>query len=98
MHMSKSKIKAFFPSGKSHDYIGFNDAGVEQFKNARIESLVRECTQNSTDAWDKGDKPVKVTFRLIQVDQLHMPWVAGLAAHIWDKTVFGPARLISGGG
>ena len=80
--MSKSKIEAFFPSGKSHDYIGFNDAGVEQFKNARIESLVRECTQNSTDAWDKGDKPVKVTFRLIQVDQLHMPWVSGLAAHI----------------
>ena len=80
--MAKSKIEAFFPSGKSHDYIGFNDAGVEQFKNARIESLVRECTQNSTDAWDKGDKPVKVTFRLLQVDQSQIPWVAGLLAHI----------------
>jgi hypothetical protein len=76
-----SNLIPFFPSGENHDRIGFNDSGIEQFKRDRVESFVRECVQNSTDAWDLGEEPVKVTFTLHQLNLEEFPWATKLVEH-----------------
>lgn len=63
-------ISVYFPLLNGGEETGFNDAGVEQFKHDRIESLMRECTQNSSDALDEtlgGGMKVRVEFELIHV-------------------------------
>ena len=76
-----SNLAPFFPPGENHDRIGFNDSGIEQFKRDRVESLVRECVQNSTDAWDLGSSPVKVTFTLHKLNTADFSWAKKLVKH-----------------
>ena len=75
----------YFPPLNGGEETGFNDAGVEQFKHDRIESLMRECTQNSSDALDEtlGDgKKVRVEFELIHVPVGYLPGSAELKDHL----------------
>lgn len=76
--------EVYFPPLCGGEKTGFNDAGVEQFKHDRIESLVRECTQNSTDAVDTegGKTKVKIVFELIHVPVAELPGASGLKTHI----------------
>jgi len=78
-------ISVHFPPLNGGEETGFNDAGVEQFKHDRIESLMRECTQNSSDALDEtlGDgKKVRVEFELIDVPVKDLPGSEELKAHL----------------
>ena len=82
--MSKS-ISVYFPPLSGGEEIGFNDAGIEQFNHDRIESLMRECTQNSTDALDETldkDKMVRVEFELIHVPVNNLPGLIDLKDHL----------------
>ena len=74
----------YFPDLNGGEKTGFNDAGVEQFKHDRIESLVRECTQNSTDAIDLhgGQTKVRIVFELIRVPTADLPGAAELRDHL----------------
>jgi hypothetical protein len=76
-------ISVYFPPLNGGEEIGFNDAGVEQFKHDRIESLMRECTQNSTDALDKNSnkKFVKMEFKFMEVPLSVIPGIADLREH-----------------
>lgn len=79
------RISVYFPPLNGGEETGFNDAGVEQFKHDRIESLMRECTQNSSDALDEslGDgKKVRVEFELIHVPVGDLPGSAELKDHL----------------
>ena len=80
-----SNISVCFPPLNGGEETGFNDAGVEQFKHDRIESLMRECTQNSSDALDEtlGDgKKVRVEFELIHVPVGNLPGSEELKNHL----------------
>jgi hypothetical protein len=84
MPISKG-ISVYFPPLSGGEETGFNDAGVEQFKHDRIESLMRECTQNSSDALDEtlGDgKKVRVEFELIHVPVEDIPGSEELKSHL----------------
>jgi hypothetical protein len=80
-----SGVSVYFPPLNGGEETGFNDAGVEQFKHDRIESLMRECTQNSSDALDEslglGNK-VRVEFELIHVPVNALPGSAELKDHL----------------
>lgn len=82
---TQNQISVYFPPLSGGEETGFNDAGVEQFKHDRIESLMRECTQNSSDALDEalgGDKKVRVEFELIHVPVEDLPGSAELKTHL----------------
>ena len=82
---SKPTASVYFPPLNGGEETGFNDAGVEQFKHDRIESLMRECTQNSSDAMDEtlGDgKKVRVEFELIHVPVKDLPGSGDLKNHL----------------
>ena len=81
--MSKS-ISVYFPQLNGGEEVGFNDAGVEQFKHDRIESLMRECTQNSTDALDKttNSKTVRMEFKLLDIPIAELPGLTELKIHL----------------
>ena len=74
----------YFPKLNGGEEIGFNDAGIEQFKHDRIESLMRECTQNSTDALDKRyqTQKVKIRFELISIAKNDIPGINELKKHL----------------
>lgn len=77
-------VQVYFPALNGGEKMGFNDAGVEQFKHDRIESLVRECAQNSTDAIDlaAGQTKVRIVFELIRVPISELPGAGGLKDHL----------------
>lgn len=66
----------FFPTTQGGEESGLNDPGIEFFRQSG--SLARETLQNSGDASDGSDKPVTVTFELLQLPLEHLPGVARL--------------------
>ncbi|MEH6972420.1 MULTISPECIES: hypothetical protein [unclassified Bacillus (in: firmicutes)] len=67
------QVKWNFPENNDGAEEGLNDAGVETFKGAPLESLAREVIQNSSDARYDKTKPVRVIFDLIDVDTGYFP-------------------------
>ncbi|MES9689144.1 hypothetical protein ABWK31_16930, partial [Bacillus sp. JJ353] len=67
------QVKWNFPVNNDGAEEGLNDAGVETFKGAPLESLAREVIQNSSDARYDKTKPVRVIFDLIDVDTGYFP-------------------------
>ncbi len=61
-----------FPSNSDGQEAGLNDPGIEMFKKDPLESLARECLQNSADAV-AGKKPVDVRFERFLVDKSQFP-------------------------
>jgi hypothetical protein len=55
----------FFPTTQGGEESGLNDPGIEFFRKSG--SLARETLQNSGDARVSDDKPVTVTFELLQM-------------------------------
>ena len=51
---------------------GFNDSGMAHFTGAPLESLTRETMQNSLDARLDSNKPVHVSFELIDMPPNHI--------------------------
>ena len=56
-----------FPPTNGGRADGFNDPGIAHFKGSLYASLARETIQNSLDARANSDKPVDVTFEMIQL-------------------------------
>ena len=56
-----------FPPTNGGVSAGFNDSGMAHFTGAPLESLTRETMQNSLDARLDSDKPVHVSFELIDI-------------------------------
>ena len=51
---------------------GFNDPGIAHFAGAPMQSLARETIQNSLDAALEANKPVHVSFELIDLSPEHI--------------------------
>lgn|GEM_PF-1067430 len=62
-----------FPPLSGGQAQGLNDAGVLQFGGETYGSLAREVIQNSLDAAESDDKPVRVVFKLNALSQSQIP-------------------------
>ncbi|MFP3726381.1 hypothetical protein U8V72_14430 [Priestia filamentosa] len=62
-----------FPLNNYGPVAGLNDAGIESFLGNRIDSLARECIQNSTDARLDKSCPVRVTFNIELINKKAFP-------------------------
>ena len=54
---------------------GWNDNGIQTFRQNILKSLAREIIQNSIDARQDNGKPVKVEFRLEKLSRIAIPGV-----------------------
>jgi hypothetical protein len=70
----------FFPTTQGGEQSGLNDPGIEFFR--KTGSLARETLQNSGDARVSNDKPVIVTFELLELPIGLFPGGARLRAVI----------------
>lgn len=61
----------FSPSGG--DYVGFNEGAIDIFQGLGLRSLVREIVQNSADAHDGGENPVRIVFSMHTVAASEAP-------------------------
>ncbi len=67
----------FPPNNHARDD-GFNDPGIETFRNDPLASLAREICQNSCDADAGSGKPVEVHFKLESLPRTRFPEVSVL--------------------
>src|ERR1019366_54418 len=75
----KKNIGWNFPTNDDGQQNGFNDAGIETFKDNRLYSLAREVLQNSCDAADTSTKrPVEVHFQLLEIPASEFPGIDDL--------------------
>jgi len=63
--------KWFFPTTQGGEESGLNDPGIEFFRQPG--ALARETLQNSGDASDGSDRPVTVTFELLELPLEQFP-------------------------
>lgn len=89
-----SNIGWRFPPTQGGIGAGFNDSGIAHFSGAPLSSLARETIQNSLDARDDPEKPVHVSFELVQLkpvdigrDELHRAIEACERERINDEAV-----------
>jgi hypothetical protein len=68
-----SKTGWYFPSGRNLEKTSASNAYVETFTDHKLESLAREICQNSLDAADGSNQPVRVSFKLMQIDTQDLP-------------------------
>ena len=52
---------------------GLSDAGIETFRENPFAAVARETGQNSLDARDDADKPVKLTFDIVRLESGEFP-------------------------
>lgn len=64
-----------FPNNNNAEIIGIGEAGIETFKGNLFGSLAREICQNSLDARNDFEKPVKVEFVLNNIDRKNIPGI-----------------------
>ena len=79
---------------------GFNDSGMAHFTGAPLESLTRETMQNSLDARLDSDKPVHVSFELIDmhtddVGRDELAWAIDSSIQTAQQTAKGDSRAIA---
>ena len=71
-----------FPDNHYMAENGLDTSDMEMFKKDPVASLAREICQNSIDAWDKGNYPVKVEFSLFEVPREKIPGIEDLSEQI----------------
>lgn len=62
-----------FPINQAGNTDGFNDSGIENFKDNLLLSLAKEACQNSLDAKDNIDGPVTVEFEKFEISKNAFP-------------------------
>ncbi|MDO4793675.1 MAG: hypothetical protein Q3993_05790 [Filifactor alocis] len=67
-----------FPSNNNSEIIGIGEAGIETFKGSLFGSLAREICQNSLDARNDYEKPVRIDFILNCIDREYIPGIETL--------------------
>lgn len=65
--MPEQRIGWHFPPTNGGRIDGFNDPGIAHFAGRPLSSLTRETIQNSLDAKQHSERPVDVSFELIEV-------------------------------
>ncbi len=70
-----------FPETGGKGNSGINSGIPDSFRTAPLDSLVRECCQNSLDAAYKG-KPVTIEFKTFSIPTSDLPDVSELKQHI----------------
>lgn len=73
---SKSKtvnLKLYFPDANGGPNIGPSDAGAQFFAGNLMANLARECAQNAIDARKKDKEPIKLSFKLEQMNAKDIP-------------------------
>lgn len=90
----QDNITVDFPPLSGGEEVGFNDAGIEQFQRDQVDSLVRECTQNSTDAPADNNSKVRVEFHLLDLDVGKLGFMPALTSHLEEchRYVSEPSR------
>lgn len=76
----EDEIKLYFPLTGGGCEFGPNEAGLETFTGNYYLYLARECVQNSIDAVENEDRPVKVTFSEHEIDSGTVPAIDVLKA------------------
>ncbi len=103
-------LKLYFPDSGGGPIIGPSDAGAEHFAGNLMAHLARECAQNAIDA-RKGDGPIKLSFKLEQMEASGIPEFKGGLNDAWTASadrhgdggkayphVFAPAKAMLAGG
>lgn len=72
----------FFSSNDNGSITGIGEAGIETFKGAPYRSLAREICQNSIDARNDEQLPVKIEFSFFEIDRQEMPGFQKLSESI----------------
>jgi len=68
-----SRIGLEFLPNPSGDGEGLSDAGIETFRDKPFAAVARETAQNSRDARDNTNEPVRLTFDIINVSSNEFP-------------------------
>jgi len=102
-------LKLYFPDSGGGPIIGPSDAGAEHFAGNLMAHLARECAQNAIDA-RKGEGPIKLSFKLEQMDAGGIPEFKGGLTDAWAASadrhsnegkayphVFAPAKAMLAG-
>ena len=71
-----------FQINESGETQGWNDNGIQTFRQNILKSLAREIIQNSIDAKQKNGKPVRVTFTLEKLSRDAVPGIDDLTDRI----------------
>lgn len=69
------ELKWFFEEGTPN---GFNDGGIAEFTSTKYDGLAREIIQNSIDAKNNNNEPVRVVFEQVEYDMDLFPDYNGL--------------------
>lgn len=106
---STTELKLYFPDSGGGPIIGPSDAGAEHFAGNLMAHLARECAQNAIDA-RKGDGPIKLSFKLEQMESSVIPELKGGLTDAWNASadrhgnkgtayphVFAPAKAMLAG-
>lgn len=72
--MWNEKFKWFYEEGTPN---GFNDGGIAEFASTKYDGLAREIIQNSLDARNSENEPVKVVFEKISLPISFFPDIEG---------------------
>ena len=90
----ENTIKWRFPLSGGGLQNGFNDGAIDHFKGHRLSSLVREVIQNSLDAGDGTDRPIKLKFEIQEINKSTCPEAVELTEHLEAcKVVAGQQNL-----
>lgn len=68
-----SEIGLEFLPNEGGEAEGLSDAGIETFRENPFAAAARETGQNSRDARDNADKPVKLTFDVLELESKDFP-------------------------
>ena len=71
-----------FPPNNDGTTSGFNDGAIDTFAGNRLSSVVREIIQNSLDAKKNSDEPVRLCFKLDEVNKADFDGFHGIEPHI----------------
>jgi hypothetical protein len=63
----------YFPSNDHGENKGINDSGVATFRGTPLKSLAREICQNSLDAQEENNIPVKIDFCAFDIPSTSLP-------------------------
>lgn len=74
----KHLIKYIYPYLYGGEFTGINNSGMENFSKNPNGHLVKEVIQNSLDAKNNNDLPVKVSFKLLKLNKKNIPDVEGM--------------------
>lgn len=71
-----------YPSGSGPITQGLNTVIQDSFREKPLDSLIRECCQNSLDASANNGKPVRIEFHTFEMLTSDLPGIGALKKHI----------------